>query len=225
MSDAKTTHSHADGYDLGNEIYPHLEAEHGVRLPDVAPRRYSRQYLVGLHEDVHRDAEVITLTATHGEWRSMLGEGFHTAFRKATDDPLAMPVHRLIDQLGKGEYRAVLDFVLDGMESMARPKAIPGLEGLTAAVQVTLENDRAANESCRRVAQDVLAGAAPNRSDRDLAEQIGAGITAWVGERLSYRTGGTIPADSIRDLLWMTFVAQVDWTAVGAAWLAQARTP
>ena len=50
---------------------------------------------------------------TYSSFRSMLGEGTHTAFRKATDDPLAMPIHRLIEQLGPGEWSEVVTFVAD----------------------------------------------------------------------------------------------------------------
>lgn len=47
---------------------------------------------------------------TDSDIRSMLGEGFHTAFRKAVDSPYATVIHRLIRDLEPGEYGAVVDF-------------------------------------------------------------------------------------------------------------------
>jgi hypothetical protein len=45
----------------------------------------------------------------------LLGEAFHTAFRKATDCSQAMQIHRLIDQMPAKEWQAVLEFVAEGM--------------------------------------------------------------------------------------------------------------
>lgn len=50
------------------------------------------------------------------EFRSMLGEGFHTAFRKATDCDQAHPIWTLINQMPSGDWGAVLEFVTYGFE-------------------------------------------------------------------------------------------------------------
>lgn len=44
---------------------------------------------------------------------SMLGEGFHTAFRKAVDTRQAAAVHRLITEMPPADWAAVVEFVAD----------------------------------------------------------------------------------------------------------------
>jgi hypothetical protein len=41
----------------------------------------------------------------------ILGEGFHTAFRKAAYSEEASKIWKLIDQLPEGEWDAVIEFV------------------------------------------------------------------------------------------------------------------
>ncbi len=48
---------------------------------------------------------------TYSELRSMLGEGFHTAFRKAIDGPGAMPIHHLISDMDDEDWGRVISFV------------------------------------------------------------------------------------------------------------------
>lgn len=49
----------------------------------------------------------------------MLGEGFHTAFRKAVPDShIADRVWHLINDMPEDEWAAVLYFVVDGLRSM-----------------------------------------------------------------------------------------------------------
>lgn len=48
-------------------------------------------------------------------FRSLLGEGFHTAFRNAVDTATAVQIHRLISGMDPDDWAAVLDFVADGM--------------------------------------------------------------------------------------------------------------
>lgn len=50
---------------------------------------------------------------TYDGLRSMIAEGTHTAFRKATDHALAMPIHRLIGELPPAEWSNVVEFVTD----------------------------------------------------------------------------------------------------------------
>jgi len=50
---------------------------------------------------------------TYSEFRSMLAEGFHTAFRKAIEGPDAMPIHRLIDAMSQEDWSKVITFVAD----------------------------------------------------------------------------------------------------------------
>lgn len=40
-----------------------------------------------------------------------LGEGLHTAFRKASDSDEANEIHRLIRDMDPGEWDAILEFV------------------------------------------------------------------------------------------------------------------
>jgi hypothetical protein len=47
---------------------------------------------------------------------SLLGEGFHTATRKAGDGPSSTQLWRTIDEMPIDEWEAILNFVLDGME-------------------------------------------------------------------------------------------------------------
>lgn len=119
MADPKIIHTHASGaWPRGGELREHLATEHRVR--DSSGFRDG--VLDDWHRRKHRDDQVIALPPmTVAELRSLLGEGFHTAFRKATDDPLAFPIHRLIQQLGDGEFTAVLEFVIEGLESSAEP--------------------------------------------------------------------------------------------------------
>jgi len=41
----------------------------------------------------------------------MLGEGLHTAFRKASDTPQSFQIWKLIQGMPDKEWRAILDFV------------------------------------------------------------------------------------------------------------------
>jgi hypothetical protein len=41
----------------------------------------------------------------------MLAEGFHTAFRKAVDHPYASVIHKLISDMPREDWGAVIDFV------------------------------------------------------------------------------------------------------------------
>ena len=45
--------------------------------------------------------------------RSMVAEGFHTGFRKATDHDLAHPIWKMIQELPGEHYAAVVDFVVE----------------------------------------------------------------------------------------------------------------
>jgi len=64
---------------------------------------------------------------TDDDIRSMLGQGFHTAFRKAVDDPHATVIHTLIDKLrddtdsqGYSSWSAVISFVANPLIAMLR---------------------------------------------------------------------------------------------------------
>jgi hypothetical protein len=49
---------------------------------------------------------------------SLLGESFHTAFRKATGAPQSGVIHRAITDMPEPDWEAVLAFVVDGLDSM-----------------------------------------------------------------------------------------------------------
>lgn len=57
-----------------------------------------------------------TIKGSREDFSSMLGEGFHTAFRKGTDCPQAHPIWKLIQEMPPGEWSAVVEFVVSGME-------------------------------------------------------------------------------------------------------------
>jgi hypothetical protein len=57
---------------------------------------------------------------TDSDIRSMLAEGFHTAFRKAVDSPLATVIRKLIRDMEPGEYGAVIDFTAGPLIAMLR---------------------------------------------------------------------------------------------------------
>lgn len=60
---------------------------------------------------------VTALTAAErNELMSLLGEGFHTAFRKATSHERAYPIWTDIRKLPTDEWGSVLDFVMGGIE-------------------------------------------------------------------------------------------------------------
>jgi hypothetical protein len=52
----------------------------------------------------------------------MLGEGFHTAFRKAIDGPDAMPIHRMISDMRPEDWSAVIRFVADPLWDLLRER-------------------------------------------------------------------------------------------------------
>lgn len=56
---------------------------------------------------------------TRDEFSSLLAEGVHTAFRKATDCHQATPIHRLISEMPNEEWGSVIDWVVDGLFSYA----------------------------------------------------------------------------------------------------------
>lgn len=53
---------------------------------------------------------------TRDEFQSMLGEGFHTGFRKAAMGSEADRIWRAIRDMDRGEWGAVLQFVTWGFE-------------------------------------------------------------------------------------------------------------
>ena len=62
------------------------------------------------------DATAITLTkAARADLSSQLAEGFHTAFRKASDHPNAHKIWLLIKELPSREWGNVISFVVDGV--------------------------------------------------------------------------------------------------------------
>lgn len=57
---------------------------------------------------------------TDSDIRSVIGEGFHTAFRKAVDHPYATVIHKLIGDLPDEDWSAVIDFVSGPVTGMLR---------------------------------------------------------------------------------------------------------
>jgi len=50
-------------------------------------------------------------------YNDLVSEGFHTAFRKASDHPLALEIWGLIRDLPAEEWNSVIGFVLDGSKA------------------------------------------------------------------------------------------------------------
>lgn len=68
------------------------------------------------------------MTPEDKEWfREYLGEGMHTAFRKAGTSDKAQQVHRLITMMSGEEWSSIVDFVadamIDGLEYRAKKAA------------------------------------------------------------------------------------------------------
>lgn len=53
---------------------------------------------------------------TRDRIKSLVGEGFHTAFRKAVDNEQAMPIHRLINDMPAKDWDNIIEFVVSGLE-------------------------------------------------------------------------------------------------------------
>lgn len=64
------------------------------------------------------------LTRTeYNDTKTLLAEGFHTAFRKASDHPNAHQIWLLIRELPSDDWGNVIDFVASGTFRVAKPKA------------------------------------------------------------------------------------------------------
>jgi hypothetical protein len=50
---------------------------------------------------------------TRSDLQSIIGEGFHTAFRKATDSPIATDIWAAIRALPDDEWRGILAFIME----------------------------------------------------------------------------------------------------------------
>jgi hypothetical protein len=60
---------------------------------------------------------------------SALGEGIHTAFRKAIDNPQAMRIHRLINEMPDGDWSQLIDWLIDSFKFMDLAKTVNGKGG------------------------------------------------------------------------------------------------
>lgn len=59
------------------------------------------------------DASIRTMT--HDDFASLLAEGIHTAFRKASSHPNAHAIWKLIKELPRDEWGAVIEWVVMGI--------------------------------------------------------------------------------------------------------------
>lgn len=55
---------------------------------------------------------------TRDDFMEVLGEAFHTAFRKATFCEQAHPIWTLISEMPGGDWQNVLDFVASGFDGL-----------------------------------------------------------------------------------------------------------
>lgn len=68
------------------------------------------------------------LTQTEADdLQMMLAEGFHTAFRKATDHPLSTPIWKNIKDLPTEDWGSVLDFVMSGVRPWIEDTLLPAV--------------------------------------------------------------------------------------------------
>jgi hypothetical protein len=95
---------------------------------------------------------------TDDDIMSMIGEGFHTAFRKATDDPHAMVIHTLIGKLcedragdGRTAWSAVVSFTAGPVIQALRDAGTRARE--QEADQLKDTQEAAAGEVARRDAE------------------------------------------------------------------------
>lgn len=56
-----------------------------------------------------------TITISRNDLASLVGEGFHTAFRKSTDHPSAHAIWVLIKDMPNEEYGGIINFVMLGI--------------------------------------------------------------------------------------------------------------
>jgi len=59
------------------------------------------------------------------EFRSYLGEGMHTAFRKGADHPAAVRIWDEIDHMPRADWHGIVTFLADGMWPMVLDYARP----------------------------------------------------------------------------------------------------
>lgn len=60
----------------------------------------------------------LTLNMSGEDFKSLLGEGFHTAFRKGTEHPSSGKIWNLISELPEDEWAAIIDWVADPFLTM-----------------------------------------------------------------------------------------------------------
>ncbi len=74
---------------------------------------------------------------TRDNLRSLLGEGFHTAFRKAVDSKKAVEIHRMISEFDDEEWAQVVEFVAHGLESAGVQTVTPAPAGADEHEHIT----------------------------------------------------------------------------------------
>ncbi len=62
---------------------------------------------------------------TRDEWTSYIGEGIHTAFRKAGQSEIAARIHRDIAAMDPDEWDAILCYLVDGLGMMGEIEVAP----------------------------------------------------------------------------------------------------
>ena len=149
---------------------------------------------------------------TDDDIRSQLGEGFHTAFRKAVDDPQAIVIHTLIDKLrddtdchGRSSWSAVISFVANPLIAMLRRAEA---ETLARAEQPGPGGDSAdeVRDRHRNVHPGYVAGARPHPDYGHLYQ----GTLALPGERPSWLCCHTHSADDAISCA-RTSAAEMGW--------------
>jgi hypothetical protein len=111
------------------------------------------------------------IAISESDLRSMIAEGFHTAFRKGTDCAQAMPIHRLIAAMPDQEWSNVIDFVMSGFggyvvtksndgepaQSQDQQKDLQRVRGrlLQAEIELYRANSETQPNSVRLAAKDI----------------------------------------------------------------------
>lgn len=65
------------------------------------------------------------MSHTREEWKSALGEGIHTGFRKGTDHPDSAAASKFIAHMDPKMWDDVLSFTVWGLESMGMIAVAP----------------------------------------------------------------------------------------------------
>lgn len=145
--------------DLRRDIRAHVEKGDPVDVALYAAFAWAREYSLAAPGGTPRSP------AIDGELlRSLLAEGFHTAFRKASEHKLSSQIHSLIGDLPQREWGEVIEFVAYGLESSfaAGHNALPA--PMSEVERDTLSDLEICNLALSRIAAEPISSLDENSS-------------------------------------------------------------